>query len=95
MFIARDQHDKIIQIRHDISFQYLSHNASRALAHNGLEKMYFILFTHTKKFIELKYWPILNEMALLTIEDSIISKENILFYCSFYLVITVQEFENM
>lgn len=48
-----------------------------------------------KKFIELKYWPILNEMALLTIEDSIISKEKILFYCSFYLVITVQEFENM
>lgn len=95
MFIARDRHDKIIQIRHDISFQYLSHNASRALAHNGLEKMYFILFTKKKKFIELKYWPILNEMALLTIEDSIISKENILFYCSFYLVITVQEFENM
>lgn len=54
MFIARDQHDKIIQIRHDISFQYLSHNASRALAYNGLEKMYFILFTKKKKIHRIK-----------------------------------------
>lgn len=37
MYIANDQHDKIIQVRHGIGFQYLSYSSSTSFAHSGLK----------------------------------------------------------